>query len=175
VTLASGGAAPVVWIGSRRVDCARHPKPETVMPVRVARGAFGANVPERDLYLSPDHAVFVDGVLVPVRYLIDGASIAPTKRSEVMYYHVELPRHDVILAEGLTVESYLDHGDRANYDAVGTIRLRAGFAGRLAPAAPALWESQGAAPLVLAGTALARARGRVAQRIGATAPQPARI
>jgi hypothetical protein len=33
VTLASGGTAPIIWIGRRRVDCASHPKPRQVRPV----------------------------------------------------------------------------------------------------------------------------------------------
>ncbi len=45
-------------------------------PVRVRAGAFGVGLPRRDLMLSPDHAVFVDGALVPVRHLADGAAIA---------------------------------------------------------------------------------------------------
>ena len=50
---------------------------------------------------SPDHAVFIDGVLIPVRYLINGRTIVQEPADEVTYYHVELPRHDVIFAEGL--------------------------------------------------------------------------
>jgi hypothetical protein len=33
----------------------------------------------------------------------------------VTYYHVELAAHDVILAEGLLCESYLDTGNRAAF------------------------------------------------------------
>ena len=77
--LAHGGGGrlipqPVVWIGRRSVDCRRHSKPELVWPVRVRAGAFGAGQPGRDLWLSPDHAVFVDDVLIPVRLLINGAT-----------------------------------------------------------------------------------------------------
>ena len=56
------------------------------------------HVPTCDLFLSPDHAVFVNGALVPVKLLINGTSIAQVKRSSVTYCHVELPRHDVIFA-----------------------------------------------------------------------------
>jgi T5SS/PEP-CTERM-associated repeat protein/autotransporter passenger strand-loop-strand repeat protein len=155
---------PIVWIGSRTVNCARHPNPETVWPVRVAAGAFGENVPERDLWLSPDHAVFVSGVLVPVKLLINGGSITQVKRTAVTYYHVELPEHAVILAEGLTVESYLDIGDRADFGDSGTIRLHPDFAARLAPDAAMLWETKAGAPLVLTGSELASVRRLVAHR-----------
>ncbi len=112
VRLAGGGTAPVVWLGFREVDCARHPRPREVWPVRIAREAFGPGVPRRTLWLSPDHAVLVDGRLIPIRYLINGATIATEPREQVSYWHVELPAHDVVLAEGLPAESYLDTGNR---------------------------------------------------------------
>jgi hypothetical protein len=71
--------------------------------------------PGRDLYLSPDHAVFTDGVLIPVRYLVNGATIVRQEFSHVTYWHVELPVHGVVLAEGLAAESYLDTGNRAAF------------------------------------------------------------
>ena len=95
-------AAPIESIERRRVDCRR------VAPVRIAAGAFGAGMPQRDLYLSPDHALFIDGALVPVKYLIDGDAIAQIPRDVVEYFHLRLPRHEVVLAEGLPVESYLE-------------------------------------------------------------------
>jgi hypothetical protein len=34
----------------------------------------GPGLPVRDLWLSPDHGVFVDGVLIPVKHLFDGVA-----------------------------------------------------------------------------------------------------
>jgi hypothetical protein len=79
-----------------------------VWPVRVAAGAFGPARPTRDLYLSPDHAVFVEDVLIPIRCLVNGDTVVQCPVDEITYYHVELACHDIVLAEGLTVESYLD-------------------------------------------------------------------
>ena len=104
---------PVVWIGCRKLSAAR--------PVRVRADAFGAGRPHRDLWLSPDHAVFVDGALVPVRLLVNGASIAQHPRDEVFYYHVELAEHGVLLAEGLPAESYLDTGNRSAFANRGAV------------------------------------------------------
>jgi hypothetical protein len=151
---------PIVWIGQRTVNCRAHPKPETVWPVRVARGAFGQNVPVRDLYLSPDHAVFVNGVFIPAKLFVNGTSIVQVKRDRITYFHVELSRHAVIVAEGLPVESYLDLGDRADFANGGaTIRLFPNFA---ALDAAMTWEAKGAAPLVLAGEKLTAARAMIA-------------
>jgi hypothetical protein len=154
----------VVWIGSRNVDCARHPAPETVWPVRVAAGAFGEGRPVRDLWLSPDHAVFVDGVLVPVRCLVNGGTIRRVVVPAVTYYHVELPEHDVILAEDLPVESYLDTGDRGNFEGQDVVRLFPDFCARLRPEAALVWETKGCAELVIAGERLEGVRAVVTKR-----------
>jgi len=109
------GAAsqPVKWVGRRRINLAAHPRPETVAPVRIARGAFSDNVPHRDLWLSPDHAVFVDGKLIGIRQLVNGTTIQQeTEANAVEYYHVELEQHTILAAEGLPTESYLDTGNR---------------------------------------------------------------
>jgi hypothetical protein len=109
--------------------------------------------------------MMVPEALVPVKLLINGDSIAQVRRYRVRYFHVELTHHSIILAEGLKVESYLDIGDRANFNqrgSVETIRLFPEFTTWLAPDSATVWEARGAAPLVLAGAALARARGLVA-------------
>ena len=116
VTTASGDQLPVRWIGHRHVDCARHPDPRAVWPVRVSAGAFGTGLPDRDLFLSPDHAVFVDGVLVPVKCLIDGTAVQQIKVDQITYFHLELDQHDILLAEGLPAESYLENGGRDAFD-----------------------------------------------------------
>jgi hypothetical protein len=111
------------------------------------------------VYLSPDHAVYVDGVLIPVKRLVNGGSIAQVERASVVYHHIELERHDIVLADGLPAESYLDTGDRSDFGTeAGVIRLHPTF-----ETAPAwLWEAEGAAPLVQSGPVLERAKGRLA-------------
>ena len=99
--LPCNGSAPAIWIGRRVVSCTRHRQPRQVWPVRIAAGAFGPGQPCRDLFLSPDHAVFVADVLIPVKYLVNGCTIVQVPMDEVTYYHVELPRHALLLAEGL--------------------------------------------------------------------------
>ena len=142
VLTATGRLAPVRWIGHRRTDLAKHPRPYDVMPVRIRAGAFGEGLPERDLVLSPDHAVFIDGRLIPIRHLINGASIVQETRESVTYWHVELDRHDVILAEGMACESYLDTGNRSAFEnASGAVAMTPDFA-------RAVWADEGCAPIV---------------------------
>jgi len=143
---------PVTWIGHRTVDCTRHPRPHLVWPVRIAAHAFGPGRPCRDLYVSPDHAIYVSDVLIPAKYLVNGQSIVQVECDEVTYYHVELSRHAVLLAEALPAESYLDDGDRANFaNHDGPVTLHPDFASRI-------WEAEGCAPLVVTGPVLEAAR-----------------
>jgi hypothetical protein len=121
VLTVGGTARPVIWIGHRTVDCMRHPRPETVRPVRILAGAFGDALPARDLLLSPDHALFIGGALVPVKCLVNGASIAQLETDSIAYYHVELPTHDVLFAEGLPAETYLDTGNRSAFANGGAV------------------------------------------------------
>ena len=146
----TGRLAPVRWVGRRRIDCRRHARPENVMPVRIAADAFGPGLPRRALLLSPDHAVFAGGVLIPVRYLVNGASVAPVDVPSIEYVHVELDRHDVMLAEGLPAESYLDTGNRAAFGG-GVTDLHPDFS-------RSVWQAEGCAALVLGGERLADVR-----------------
>jgi hypothetical protein len=108
VTTLSGEAEPITWIGRRvykRSTGRRHP--ESVFPVRVARGALGPNVPHRDLFVSQEHALWVDGVFLKAIDLVNRSSIMlhSSAEIEIEYLHVKLARHDVIFAEGAPSET----------------------------------------------------------------------
>ena len=145
VRLADGGTAPIVWLGHRHTHCRRHPRPWDVQPVRIQAHAFAPNQPSRDLCLSPDHAVFHDGVLIPVRALLNDRTITQEDVAEVTYWHVELADHAVLLAENLPCESYLDTGNRSAFANGGpAIELHPDFA-------RTVWATRGCAPLALDG------------------------
>jgi len=145
VRLAAGGTAPVIWIGHRRTRCRRHPRPWDVQPIRVQADAFAPGRPARDLRLSPDHAIYHAGVLIPVRALVNGRTISQEAVDEVTYWHVELPAHAVLLAENLPCESFLDTGNRAAFANGGpAIALHPDFA-------RAVWIARGCAELSLDG------------------------
>ena len=164
---ADGAARPIRWIGTMRVDAARHPRPNTVRPVRIRRDAFGAGLPHRDLYLSPDHAIFVEDVLIPVKCLINGTTVRQMPDvADVTYFHVELDHHDVLLAEGLPVESYLETGNAAVFAGGGTaIALYQDFTARI-------WDAEGYAPMVMTGPKLEAARRQLAAAAPARARRP---
>jgi hypothetical protein len=167
VLTASGEVLPIRWIGRREIDCARYATPAQVQPVCIRAGAFGGGLPLRDLSLSPDHAVFAGGVLIPVRQLLTDPSIVQTPVEQCTYFHVELDRHDLLLAEGLAVESYLDTGNRGEFALAGLV------APLFADQASRVWEAEGFAPLVINGPAVAAARQRLREIARAEGPQAA--
>lgn len=163
----NGNHAPIRWIGHRRLDCRRHPRPETVLPVLVEAGALADNVPHRQLMLSPDHAIFLDGALIPVKTLINGATIRQIERDDITYFHIELDHHAVLVAEGAPCESYLESGNRANFVNGGApVALHPDFA-------QALREREGCAPFHETGLLVERVRARLLARAAiATTDEP---
>ena len=141
------------------MDCRHHPDPDAVLPVCVLADTFGVGLPRRDLLLSPDHALFLNEVLIPVRHLVDDGAIARVTVNDVTYFHIELARHDVILAEGLPVESYLDTGDRASFANQAVTRLFPAFGAP--PDANLVRDAYACAPLVITGPKLDAVRRRL--------------
>jgi ELWxxDGT repeat protein len=125
-----GVARAIRWIGYRHIDLKRHVDPQRVMPVRIRADALANGVPRRDLLVSSDHALFIDGMLIPARLLLNGGSlVAETATRHITYYHVELDSHDILLAEGVPAESYLDTGNRGMFENAGSpLRLHPDFA-----------------------------------------------
>ena len=115
--VASTALRRVRWVGRTRFTLSGHTDADAVLPIRIAAGALGSGQPHRDLVVSPDHAVLVDAVLIPAHRLLNGATIRrDCDRAAVDYHHIELDTHDLLLAEGVRAESYLDTGNRARFD-----------------------------------------------------------
>ena len=126
MTMVDGMLLParVVWVGSRHLDLTTHPTRRLVAPVRIERGAFADGLPHRDLLVSPDHAILADGKLICARQLLNGVTIRQeSDQADVDYYHLELERHAIVLAEGLPAETYLDTGNRGFFAVAGLPRL----------------------------------------------------
>ena len=174
VLTVSGEAKPLVWTGSRSVNVARHPRPENVRPVCIRRSAFSPNVPSRDLVVSPDHNVFTGGVLIPAKCLVNGRNVVLHDVETIDYHHIELASHDVVYAEGLEVETYLDTGNRTSFANEGVVVAHPDFA-----SAPDqnyfAWEAAGYARLVLDGPELDAARARLTGRADDLATRDATV
>lgn len=111
-----GKAKPVLWLGKQTVSTV-FADPLRVMPIRIRAGALGENIPSRDLLVSPDHALFVGGQLVQAGALVNGTSIVRDERIDeiLVYYHVELDEHSLIIAENAPAETFVDNVDRLGF------------------------------------------------------------
>lgn len=103
-----GGARPVRWVGHRthkRSGAAWHPN---IAPIRIARHSLDGQTPHRDLFISVGHALYIDDALIEAKYLVNGRSIAATApdADTIEYYNILLDTHEVIVAEGVPVETF---------------------------------------------------------------------
>jgi collagen type I/II/III/V/XI/XXIV/XXVII alpha len=154
-----GKFLPVRWIGRRDVDLRTHPDPDSINPVRVCADAFGPGQPHRDLILSPNHALYVDEHLIAARYLINGATIRQEQWDRVVYFHVELESHDVMLVDGMMAESFLDVGNRTAFSNGGEpVMLHPDFAKKI-------WDAEACAPDLPKGEELTQLRQRLLDRV----------
>lgn len=117
VVLSDGRVAPIRWMG-RLVIATRFADWLKTAPVRISAGALDENLPVRDLLVSPCHALLVDGVLVQAGALVNGSTIVRQRSvpETFTYYHVELEGHELIVAEGVAAETFVDNADRMNFD-----------------------------------------------------------
>ncbi len=117
VMTSSGEARPVRWIGKQSVVTI-FADPLRSRPVTIRAGALDENVPHRDLHVSPDHAMFVDGILAHAGALVNGTSIVRMDDLPecFTYYHIELEGHELILAEGAAAETFVDAVTRRRFD-----------------------------------------------------------
>ena len=124
VTL-SGQELPIKWIGQRSYAGLLTVANTKVQPVLIRQGALAAGVPTRDLYVSPDHALYLRNVLIPAALLINGSTIVRAEGIDpVCYFHVELEAHAVIFAEGAAAESFVDCDSRLMFQNAGAFAAR---------------------------------------------------
>ena len=116
VITATGRARSIRWLGRRSYAGRFLAANPNLQPIRFRAGSLGDGLPRRDLLVSPEHAMLLDGVLIPAKALVNGSTIVQERGLDwVDYYHVELDSHDVLLAEGAPSESFLDDGNRGQF------------------------------------------------------------
>lgn len=114
VLTASGRVARIVWAGCRRVAASAQQRDRTLRAVVIGPGAIGN---ERALSLSQQHRILVSGarvqlwfgieeILVPAKALLAaGCASLLGSDTDIVYHHLLLEDHDVILANGIAAES----------------------------------------------------------------------
>jgi len=111
-----GYAVPVKWIGTRRCHQAFA---QGSLPICIRAGALGRDLPLRDLFVSPCHALYIDDcLLIQAKALVNGVSIFQVTRweGELQYFHIETEDHEIILAEGAPAETFMDNISRACFN-----------------------------------------------------------
>lgn len=111
------GAQPIRWLGTTRITAARLAAMPQLRPIRIRAGALGANLPDRDLLVSPQHRILVRSkiaqsmfstteVLVAAKQLVllDGIDVAHDLE-EVEYFHLLFERHEIVTSNGAETES----------------------------------------------------------------------
>ena len=129
VLTADGHAVAAKWI-CRQTVSTRFGPAERLMPVRFAPGSLGEGkrgflsrstpVPHGDLTVTADHAALLDGVLCEAGALVNGTTIARVPLSEFgeryTVYHLETDAHEVVLANGAPMETFVDNVSRRAFD-----------------------------------------------------------
>lgn len=112
-----GRSVQVAWVGISAYSDAQLARDPSVRPVRIPAHAFGPGLPMRDLDLSPQHRVVVEGsacellfgmprAFVVARNLLGTVAHTPDTDGGVKYVHLMLDNHEILVGNGLPSESY---------------------------------------------------------------------
>jgi len=116
-------ARKLIWTGRRQATTnPALPDDQAGYPIRILANAIADNVPHKDMLITAEHCLFMDGCFIPARMLVNGKSIFYDRSlSSYEYFHVETRDHSVIMADGMLTESYLDTGNRHTFRQDGKI------------------------------------------------------
>ena len=116
------GTTTVKWLGEQAVDV-QLTNPKKVNPICISAGALGAGLPLRDLIVSQDHAIEIDGLLINAGALVNNTTIRQVEQmplSGFSYYHIDTGNHELLMAEGVAAESFIDYASRDSFEGQGT-------------------------------------------------------
>lgn len=111
------GLQPLRWVGKRELSLADLIVKPTLRPVEIKAGALGHGLPLRDMKVSPQHRMLIEGpraemlfgdaeVLVAATHLKSLAGVEEKLTAGVTYIHLLFDRHEIICADGAWTESF---------------------------------------------------------------------
>ncbi len=115
VLTSSGDYKSVRWVGVQTIKHSIFT--HEALPILIPKDSLGENVPDRDLLVSSDHAIFLDGFLIAAEALIDGniRRVTDFQNSEIKYYGIDLGPATIHPVHNLPVGS-LGAVDRQVFD-----------------------------------------------------------
>jgi len=156
------GLQKIKWIGQRGYAGRFISGNRDILPICIKRHAIAENIPARDLFVSPGHAICIDGALIHASRLVNGVSITQAASVEsITYYHIETANHEVIFAENCPAETFIDENFRAQFQ--NAAQFHALYPGQNAAITPCL-------PLLQDGFALHAIQQRLNTRAGILLP-----
>lgn len=117
VIASDGRIIKVKWIGRQTIN-SYFAKLKGNLPVKISAGALGEGLPSVDLLVSPNHAIYVDGLLIHAIALVNESTISQLQAwaGNVEYYHIETDGHELVLANGVPAETFIDNVSRKEFD-----------------------------------------------------------
>jgi len=117
------GLQKIKWIGQRSYGGRFIAGNKDILPICIKQHAIAENIPARDLFVSPGHAICIDGALIHACRLVNGVSVRQAASVEsVTYYHIETENHEVIFAENCPAETFIDENFRAQFQNAAQFR-----------------------------------------------------
>jgi len=111
------GYQPIRWIGRRDLGADELAANSAFYPICIPKGAFGADMPERDLVVSPQHRILMHGakaeilfgeheVLMAATHLVGFEGIHRSRPQTVSYIHILFDEHEIVRSDGAWTESF---------------------------------------------------------------------
>ena len=111
------GYQPIRWVGRRDLGAEELAANPAFAPVCIPQGAFGADMPERDLVVSPQHRILMHGakaeilfgeheVLIAATHLVGFQGVHRTQPKTVSYIHILFDEHEIVRSDGAWTESF---------------------------------------------------------------------
>ncbi len=112
------GLQPIRWVGSRHLSASELRAAPDLAPVILRKDALGPGLPSKDLMVSPQHRLLLEGYRIELaigqseafcaaKTLIDGTSVVTSPLWGVTYIHLMFDAHQILTANGMPCESLL--------------------------------------------------------------------
>lgn len=111
------GIQEISWIGKKRLDFEELKAAPQLRPIKIAKGAMGDGMPERDMLVSPSHRMLIvshyaelyfgqSEMLVAAQHMMNMDGVSVSDQPYITYIHIMCENHEIVLADGAWSESF---------------------------------------------------------------------